>query len=217
MEFLRHQLRKRQQNPKLEANHLFLSQFSSQLVNYMCLLPAKISEAVLYILDFSAVPDVTDMLNWFHTLGFLKIMSWLKKKNTLKCLGFTNIAPPSFSLLPSGMKAPRGDHCERTELVEMDWPLGSQVKRESESHEAITQVWEKSLLYPPPTRHTQNILSNTKWDLSYPKSQPQEQLAAAAKVSLGWWGGLYCMSNIYNFKFWGLQFNVGHQKIIICN
>lgn len=91
--FLCHQLRKRQQNPMLKANHIFLSQFNSQLVNYMCLLPAKISEAVSCILDFSAVPDVTDMLNWFHTLGFFKIMSWLKKKNTLKCLGFTDIAP----------------------------------------------------------------------------------------------------------------------------
>lgn len=31
----------------------------------------------------------------------------------------------------------------------------------------------------------QNILSNTKGDLNYTKSQPQEQPAAAAKVSSG--------------------------------
>lgn len=90
----------------------------------MCLLFVKISEVVLYILDFFVVFDVIDMLNWFYILGFLKIMSWLKKKNILKCLGFINIVFFSFSLLFSGMKVLRGDYCERIEFVEMDWFLG---------------------------------------------------------------------------------------------
>lgn len=38
---------------------------------------------------------------------------------------------------------------------------------------------------PPHTQLAQNILSNTKGDLSYAKSEPGAQPAAAAKVSLG--------------------------------
>lgn len=37
---------------------------------------------------------------------------------------------------------------------------------------------------PPHTELAQNILSNTKGDLSYAKSEPRAQPAAAAKVSL---------------------------------
>lgn len=39
--FLCHQLRKRQQNPTLKANRVFLSQVSSQLVSSRCYLPAQ--------------------------------------------------------------------------------------------------------------------------------------------------------------------------------
>lgn len=70
---------------------------------------------------------------------------------------------------------------------------------------------------PPHTELAQNILSNTKGDLSYTKSQPQEQPAAAAKVSLGRWDGLYCVPDVYSLKFWGLRFSIGHQKNLICN
>ena len=38
---------------------------------------------------------------------------------------------------------------------------------------------------PPHTELAQNILSNTKGDLSYAKSEPRAQPAAAAKVPLG--------------------------------
>lgn len=65
---------------------------------------------------------------------------------------------------------------------------GSLGEGEREAQEAMTQVWETPILYPPqpaaPGR-AQDILSNTKGDLNYTMSQPQEQPAAAAKVPSG--------------------------------
>lgn len=52
-------IRKRQQNPTLEANDVFLSQFSSQLVNYVFTARQNSGEAVSPILDFLML----DMLN----------------------------------------------------------------------------------------------------------------------------------------------------------
>lgn len=47
-------------------------------------------------------------------------MSWLKKKNNFKRLGFANVAPSNFSLLHGSVKAQGSNRHKRTGLDERD-------------------------------------------------------------------------------------------------
>lgn len=47
-------------------------------------------------------------------------MSWLKKKNNFKRLGFANVAPSNSSLWPGSVEAQGSDRHEQTGLDERD-------------------------------------------------------------------------------------------------
>lgn len=87
-------------------------------------------------------------------------MSWLKKENNFECLGFATIAPSNSNLLHRGVKAQGGDRHNGQDWTRRTDPRDSPVQRGGGSHEAVTQVWEKSVLCPL-THHTLNLLEHS--------------------------------------------------------
>lgn len=121
---------------------------------------------------------------WIHVIDkvFLKT-SWLKEKNNFGCLGFAQLA----------LLAPVAVLQERFKVISTQCNCEACCLPASPSH---MRRWSKQQSHrsvgnssahpsPPQAQLAQNILSNTKWDTSYTTSQPQEQLAAAAKDFFG--------------------------------
>lgn len=89
-------------------------------------------------------------------------MSWLKKKNNVKCLGFAHTAPPGFSLWHNAMRAGGADRHAQTRLTRCAGSPGSPRRTGSQSHRATvrtatTQGRGKLMTLPAPTHHTQNL------------------------------------------------------------
>lgn len=128
---------------------------------------------------------------WTHVTDkvFLKT-SWLKENNNFGCLDFAQFAwlAPVAVLRerPKVMSTLRCDQCEACCLPAS--PSHRRWSSEQQSHRYVGNSYTHPS--PPKAELAQNILSNTKWDTSYTTSQPQEQLAAAAKDFFGVRGGL---------------------------